>query len=319
MALPDLTTLAAVQAALTRFNLTPGEAAYLPTAIASASGAVRQWLGGQVVTRATYDQVLRPTPDGYVFPRQQPVVAVNRVCAGRTTALTVRNADPATNQWATVAYSVAGDATEEGAATGLVLTRAAAGVVVIDPVPFSALAPPTLAALAAAVVTKGGGWAAAVTPGFASWGAADLNAADVAAQDGMAGAGLDVWGQVLSNVRVRRPGYYLDLNGATPAYTASAAGGYPFFDQAYVAGGDRVVRPSVRVVYDAGFATVPAAVAEATVEAVKLIMERLRVFSLMKSETDGAYSYTLAGPELIEAIPSAVRQQLVYYRVNWVG
>lgn len=314
----DLVTLADATLALAPVGLSADQLLYLPTAITAASRAVMDWCG-QNIKQQNYDQILSPMADGFVLPPQQPVNYVTRVGTARQSVLTVQNTSSSV-QWATVGYAVTGDWATGETVTGLTLTWMSSGVQSSSTVTFGTLSPPTVQSLADAVNAVGSGWTATVAQTFGPWGTSELITADVAAQDGIQGAYLEVWSQNLSGAKVTNVGRVIDLrySGATQY------GGMPFgfnFTGVYGGGfGSNVITwPQVKVVYNAGYAVVPQAVQQATIEAVKILLERLRTEMVTGQEKADGYSYQLTTPDLIESIPLACRQQLTAYRVRFIG
>lgn len=317
--LTDLVTLTATQSALSRMNLNAAEQAYLPSAITNASNLVRNWCGGVNFTRNTYDDVLPVTPSYFVFPRQYPLNGVSRIMTSRTTLLTIAQLNVPTVQWATVGWATTGDYATGLTATGIVLTASSYGVATPQTVLFSSLSPPTLASLATAVNALGTGWQALVTGPATNgaWGVAELVTSDVAAQDGLEGAQLQAFTQVVLGGRIVPDGQYIDLSASNVGVGNISQ--FAWSSGSLIApGGDRIVLPPVRMIYDSGFDVIPTPVQQGTIEAVKLLMERLRTDMSKKAASLGDYSWQGVGPELLDAIPLAVRRGLEFYRRHWI-
>jgi hypothetical protein len=74
-------------------------------------------------------------------------------------------------------------------------------------------------------------------------------------------------------------------------------------------------RAPVRVIYTAGFATIPYSVQQATAEVVKAMMERFGTDTTVSSESIGAHSYSAFAVELLNVIPAPARAALLAYKV----
>lgn len=315
----DLVTIATVQAAIG--NVLPADQSYIAGAITAASQAVIQYLGGQNVKQQTYDQILLATTDGFILPPQQPLNDVLRIAGGRSAAMTLQNTSGAV-QWATVSYAQTGDVATGFTVTGLTLTWALNGTTTPQTILFSSLSPATVQSLATAINGNGtltsAGWNATVQGNFGGWAVSELVTNDVAAQDGINGAYLEIWSQNLTGARIKRPGNVIDIRqcntfqGSNIPFAWSFGGGL-------ATGTTKISRPEVRCIYNAGYATVPPAIQQATIEVCKILFERLATDMTLRSESADGYSWGSVGPEAIEAIPKAVRQALDFHRVRWIG
>lgn len=317
MAASDLITLAYAESGLTEQNYNANQLAWLPSAITNASDLVCKWCGGRDFVQQDYDQIRPVTVSGYVFPLQRPVNWLTAVWTNRAVAINVTNTGQSTIQWATVRYALVGDQASGLTVSGLTLTWSANGTTTTQTIAWSSLTPATISSLATAINGLGNGWSAVVAPSFGGWAVSDLIWADVGAMNAFEGPGLQVWSATVDTPRLVQPGDFIDLSGTNIGMTSMQA---PWnFGGIVAPGGDRFNMPPVRVQYNAGYATVPPAVQQATLEVVKEALARQKTELLLASESDGDYSYANVGPEVIDALPKSVRRQLEYYRIHAVG
>lgn len=311
MAIADLVTSDFCNVVLAAGGLTPtaGQAAHLANAIAAASRAFRRACGDRDFTRTTYDRTFWPAPDGRVALDQIPVNAVLSCRGGRTEAINIWNADSTTNYRALVRYTSTGDWDSGLAVTGLSLDRYTSAGLVATPLLFATYT--TVGALATAINALGGGWRALAAQGMANWATSDLASDDVSAQGCLAGtdrgATLEVYADDLAATVLDRDTGLIRVSG-------SAAFG-PSWGPDWTAWGDTASR-SVRVRYDAGFATVPLSVQEAVAEIVKGMLERLGLDSTLRSERAGAYQYDLIALDALQQISRAGREEIARWRIT---
>lgn len=302
--LVDQPTLAAALAAA-GVGASAAEAAQLPRLAAAASEAIRRFCRRDF-TQATYDETYRVAPpQRSVLLRQFPLVSVQRVCTGLTPAMEVWNEASDTYR-ATAAL-----AATDGVPTGLTLVRWAAGQATTSTV---GLGPSvrTVAQLAAAVVAVGSGWRASAVGDFGPWAAADFRPLQgPRPAKAPARASFSVHADDLP-FEADDPRGVLYLGSADGAYNVAGADdrwgpGWPgdAADAAPYGGAT-----GLRVVYTAGFATIPADLVQAAVETVKAAITRLRSDDALKSESDGAYSYELRDPATLVTLPPTVTHAL---------
>ncbi len=155
--MPDLVTLAQVQAALAQSL--PADQAALPAVISAASRAVqrycRRWFVAQSLLEVRVPQQSqwdKGQPDTIQL-QQHPVLGAPRLRGGRTRALQVTNTDTVTNQQAWLALVTAGDPDISLANVGLTLNRMASGTLVSSTLPF--LGTPAPAGFAVAATGSG--------------------------------------------------------------------------------------------------------------------------------------------------------------------
>lgn len=317
----DLVTMPVVQAALA--TVLPADQSYIAQAITAASQAVCQYLGNQAVKYATYDQILTPTISGFILPLQQPVNQVTRVMSGRQTVMTVQLNN--TNvQVATVYYAITGDWDTGQTVTGLTLTWMENGTTTTQTINWSSLTPATVASLAAAINAIGSGWLATVAGGYGGWAVSELITQDVASQDGLQGAWLEVFSQNLTGSRISTTGRVIDMRWACPTQGGGTTFPWGFlggggYGGTGPSGGDTLRWPQCRVIYTAGWLVVPQAIQQAVIETLKAFFERLKTDTTLKGEHADGYSYEALGSETVMAIPKSARQLLATYRVRFLG
>lgn len=301
----DLIDQTYAEAALAGLGLSAAQLSHLPAAITAASAAIERFCG-RSFARADHDQVYVPAIDGCVILDQYPVNAVSRVSAGRVPALTVRNPDTSTNQRATVAFDYpAGDDLETGlVATGLKLVRVASAVTTTTTLAFATY--PTLTALSVAVSAAGGGWEAEVLGGYGAWPSAELVGGESARGCLGGGASLDVFGEDLDGL-----GYTLQRRVGILRLRAGQAGESRIWPDDGPGEGEW---GDVRVVYDAGYETIPADLQDACAEAVKAILTGLVVDRNLTSERAGQYAYTIDPSGAAVRLPENVLRAIAPYR-----
>lgn len=131
--------------------------------LAAVSEGIEQYCRRRF-TSQPHDECHDGGPGRYLFLEQYPIVSVERVAFCPQAVLTVTNT-LGTNQRAAVKVT----------ATGLTLARVASGVTYTTALTFSGNA--TLSAMATAINALGNGWSAAVVDGFSGdWASADLHA-----------------------------------------------------------------------------------------------------------------------------------------------
>jgi hypothetical protein len=244
----------------------------------------------------TYDELYNGTGDRRLALRQFPIVSVARVAYGPIPVLRVSNTSAA-NQRATVAVT----------STGLSLTRVASGVSSTD-TSITWGSYPTLAQVAAAVNALGNGWSAVVADGsYANRASADLRAPQGALNALNVQAPLLLHAQELS-------GYDIDADRGWLIRGPASAEMLDAFDDPLPPtwfGGLNYWR----VVYTAGFATVPEDVQEACAEWVAALFWRTkRDPALLHEAIPGVLA---RAPE--QEMPAHVRALLLPYRDHKVA
>jgi hypothetical protein len=236
----DLITTARAKYNLGNLSTTSDEDTTLAALVTACSRAIRRFCKREFDSQQ-FDELYHGTDHPRLALRQFPVVSVARVAYDPVAVLRVTNTSTA-NQRATVAV----------AASGLSLVRVASGVTTTDTsVTFAGNV--TLSAVAAAVIALGNGWSATVTD------AAHNNraSADLRALQGALNA-RDVTAELMLHVQ------------ELAAYEVDAARGWltrtpaPFLPDDWRRGlGWRGGLNYWRVIYTAGYATVPEDVQEA--------------------------------------------------------
>lgn len=293
--LPDLVTAPYVSAYLADLNLTGNQQAAIPSLITSASASVRAFCG-RAFSPVQFDELYTvDAPDSSISLRQYPIISVDRVATDPTSILSILNTDPNATR-ATASLATSGDSITGYTVTGLTLSRWSSGSRIDTPVAFTGGM--TAAGLAAAIVAAGGYWTATPTKGLELWPVADIRPPQgpypcfTAGSSGGAPTSssffvhrTDLWtglderlGAVILN---GNPSGSVDSPRWGPAWTGEVND-----VQAY--GG----RLGVRVVYTAGFATIPPDVQMHVAEAVKANLERFRTDATLKSESDGVLSWS---------------------------
>ncbi len=161
--MPNLITRARALYNLNNLGATAAENTTLDALIAAVSAGIERWCRRNFVS-TQYDEVYDGSNATELVLQHFPLISIERVAFDPTTVLQVQNTS-ASNQRATVQVT----------STGLTLTRVASGVSSSSTVTFAANV--TLAALEAAINVLGNGWAANLTNGdFANRASADLRA-----------------------------------------------------------------------------------------------------------------------------------------------
>lgn len=313
---PDLVTLPYAAQLLGLLSLSEAELEAVPTLITAASNAIRKHCARDF-TYQLRTETCAVEHDGTIRLRNPPVSAVARIQCNPAVALTIGNS-AATAAWVGATFS--GNASANNLAiTGLALNWEAGGVGSSQAVPFASLASPTIAALATAVSAVGSGWVGQADSQLGAWPVTELF--DLATAQG---AGPSDYPDVGARFRV----YASDVNNAKPDPDDGASTGIWSVgrlisdldarwgpDSSYWAT-DGPVRATVLISYYGGFSPIPPEIQWATVELVKVGLERLRTDLLLRSESAGAYSYTL-GEALLDFMPRHVLQACSRYRLHW--
>lgn len=309
-ALPDLITLGYATAALTRVPLTPGQIAWLPTAITAASAMVRRYCLDRAFTRQVLTREFMPALNGVVRLDQMPVNKVIRVAGSRTQGIAIY-CDSARNTEGSVYFSSAGDYATGIVYTGITLDRWSAGNEFTNTLPFASNA--TFGLMANAINQVGGGWSAQVTPSLVNWPCQWMIGLEVAQGATKGFASADTYSEVLQGCRLNQETGMLSLgySGINPINSWQWGPDAGTFDDA--------VSPStngrVQVTYDSGFDIIPADVQEGVVETVKYMMERMRTPGNLKGERLREYTWT-AAEKAFRSLPEAVFEQLAHYRIH---
>jgi hypothetical protein len=228
----DLITSARAKYNLNNLATTSAEDTTLAALVTACSKAIKKYCRREFDSQ-TFDELYDHPVSGRLLLRQFPILSISRAAFEPTTVLRVKNTS-ASNQRATVAVT----------STGLSLMRVASGVSSTDTsVTWAANA--TLTAVATAVNALGNGWSAAVADtAYNNRASADLRAVQGALH------AKDVDAELKIHLQESR-GYSID---AERGILAVGTGDWPLLDGA---------TNYWRVIYTAGFATVPEDVQEA--------------------------------------------------------
>lgn len=287
----------------------PDRVAALPLAIRAASEIVRRYCYRRF-TRGTYTEYHIPSLEGEIKLDEFPVNQVKRLSRKLDDAVTI-TADESAFQTAYANFITEdGDfsAPENVKYTGLSLVGASHGVTTTANLLFSAMT--TLDDLIAAVNAVSG-WTA-TTDGYGAWPIGELYC-DATSQGALTdGVKLRVFSQDVGPRRVdRKTGFvYMGFGRFSGGFGPRWGPAWAQFDDD---GGGEDASEVVRVVYDAGFTTVPDAIQNATVELTRLVIDRLLIDYTLKSESIGDYSYQLNDKLLGVSIPEAIRGTLALY------
>ncbi len=292
------------------FVLNLAQTAVLGPMVTAASREIQTELH-RIIPAVDYDEILTPTR-GRADRGEAPQVRLShypvnssdteRIGFARTAALLVANTDPATNQFARVAFVTTGDPTLQLTYTGLKLQRRASGVTTPDEIDWPMTSPfMTLDALATAIIAKGGGWTATVTggstPAFGLFATTELVGAREAKPAFGTGAALDVFAQDVPEYSIDRASGIVSLGtlGGAGGFFGGTFGGFPGTSWGDAddddLGGGASGYGQVRCTYNAGYATIPAEYQEFAAEVVKAMYERLKTDTSLKSETADGYTW----------------------------
>lgn len=299
---------------LSELTLSTAQLAALPDLIDAATTAIQTWCGGRVFARSSFDEQYTPGWDGSLTLKQCPVNQITRIATTLTPAITISNTDGSTNQRATVrfAYAATADYTTGGSPTGLELSRVASAVSASDTVLFADYA--TVTALADAITALGHGWAANLVDDYALWPSTDL--VDDSGSPTAFGYGceLKLYAEDLGS-----RDYQLDRGPGIIRLRRWPRIGRGYFADPWIwAAPGTEDWGTVRVVYDAGFQTVPTDVQAACVETVKKFVTGLPTDTQLQSEKAGQYGFTLSSDinELGTQIPPSAKRLLAPYRYH---
>lgn len=272
----DLITRARAKYNLNNLATTADEDTTLDALITACSKAIRRYCRREFDSQQ-FDELCSGNGQPYLQLRQFPVISVARVAYEPTPVLRITNTS-ATNQRATVAVT----------STGLTLVRVASGVVSTDStITFAGSV--TLSAVATAVNALGNGWSASVVDSsFNNRASADLRVVQGAWNAKDVNAELKIHLLELSDYEID------DKRGWLLRPSQSWLGGANYW----------------RVIYTAGFATVPEDVQEACAEWVAaLFWQSKRDPGLASERVPFVVSRTPFG-----RMPNGVRTLLQPYR-----
>lgn len=284
MASLTTTTFAIEALAAGGVTLTAAQSTHLQSALDGASKLIRRWCGDREFNRATFDEEYQVAVDGTVLLRQIPVNLVSRVSVATEEAIEITNSS-SSNQRASVRFATTGDVETGLVSTGLVLSRTASGVTSESTLLFATYT--TITALAAAINALGNGWSATVVTGLGEWATAELVRGP--ARSALSGARFSVWSEDADGVAI-------DPHAGVLVF--GSAGG------------------TVRVVYDAGFETVPVSVQQACVMTAWDVLQNIGRDQRLGSETVGDYGYVLNTAFADRGLLKSVQGMLAPYRIT---
>lgn len=327
--LVDLITQEYLQAALSDSRLTDSQIQLLPQLTKAASRLIRKHCNRWFTRRPSADASLSAYDGLYTLDwpsqtlvlRQFPVNGILRVRTNPTQVFNVTNTSGANQQaYVSLSYqrSEADISDVPPQTTGMIFTTIASGVATQQTVLF--VNPPsgpnylTFQDLATKINSLGNGWSAKVQDTkYNLWPTTDLRqgvgpsvAIGNYSQQGF-------WVHVDDTpAQIDQEAGILKLETiATDPWTSPRFGTYldTGFGDLDIGGGLN----GIRVVYDAGWDTVPEDIQEACVEVVQDLLNLLNLDQRLQSESDGSYSYSLAKLDGYALTPS-VRGKIGYYR-----
>jgi hypothetical protein len=298
--MPDLITIARATQNPTLASLGATNPAYLASLVGAASETVRLSCRRDF-TLTDYTEY----HSGGIYIReplrlrQFPVAEITRVAAGPRPALLVQNADSITNQRATV----------ETTTTALRLVRIASAVLSTTDLLFTTY--PTIAALAAAVNTLGGGWSATVRNDFSNWPSADLKPLQGAISALGGGRDLEIYSEIVQPFTTWP---YAAGEAQCDDGSQSATGWRLDEETGELFGRFPRGQLNIRIDYRAGFASIPQPVQEACVQLAQDLYQAGLVNSTLKKSTLGASSVELNVTTSAAQMSSKVQLLLAPYR-----
>jgi hypothetical protein len=286
----DLITLARAKYNIYRAT-TSAEDTTLTELIKTCSSAIEKYCRRQFDSQE-FDELYPGNGSDTLTLRHFPIVKVTRVAFDPTTVLTVKNTSTSTHQRATARVT----------ATGLELIRVSSGTVTTD-TSITWAGNATLSAVASAVTALGNGWLGQVKGSYGSWRSADLRDFQGHLHALNVEAPLKIHTQELSDYEIDDKRGWL-LRGNQPAF--------PGDDGGWCGG-----RNSWRVIYTAGWSTVPEDVQEACAEWVATLFWQTKrdPGSIMRRTAD----LTEQQGRIEAQIPAYVRLLLRPYRTNFLS
>jgi hypothetical protein len=310
-------------------TLSTAEQTVAPQLVTAASRLTRKHCN-RYFTQLVYDGLYTIDYPSKVFNlRQWPINVIHRVSSDPTIVLSINQLNTAANQRAYCKLVTTGQTDVDDmplAVTGLACVRLANGTVVTNEgggtLSFSTYT--TVQSLANAVNALGNGWQATVMDGYAGYPTTDPEFTGLCyfrpIQSalpclGPAGsAGLQMHGQDLAVQSDAATGQInLSQSFEDDPFNSLRFGQYLSTDLGDVS--DYGGYQGIRVIYDAGLATVYEDVQQAVVEVVADMLNLCNLDQRLVSETDGAYSYTALAANAMAsyALTPSARGKLSYY------
>jgi hypothetical protein len=286
----DLITSARAQYNLNNYSLSSNESTTLSALITACSKAIQKFCGRDFV-QAQYDELYNGEMQLRLILRQYPVISVARVAYNPIPVLNIMNTGAA-NQRANVAVT----------STGITLNTWASGVQTTDTSTAFATYT-TLSSVASHINGLGNGWSASFpnTTQYANWPSADLRSIQGALNAMNIMAPLRIHTSELQDFQVDLERGWLVRNQILddtliPPLGMNWHGGINFW----------------RVIYTAGFASVPDDVAEACAQWVAaLFWQTKRDPGLLQESIPGAVSRSP-----FSTMPPGVRELLLPYKAR---
>lgn len=226
----DLISLSRAKDGINKASFTSAEEARLTRLITAASKAIKRYCRREFDSQ-NFDELYDGSGGRLLLLDQYPILSVSRVAGRPTTVLTVTNTATA-NQRASVAVT----------STGLTLTRVASGVTSSNTITWTSNT--TLTAVHNAINALGNGWSATLgSESFGNYASADLRAPQGALNALNVQAPLKIHLEELNDFSIAPDGGWLERSGGWEC----GLGNW-------------------RIVYTAGYATVPEDVQEACVQ-----------------------------------------------------
>jgi hypothetical protein len=282
----DLITSARALYNLNNMSLTANESTTLAALITAVSKAIEQYTG-RVFASTQHDELYNGLGQRRLVLRHIPVISVARVAGNPISVLEVSNTS-GSNQRATVSVT----------STGMSLVRVASGTTTTSTLTFAANT--TIGALKTAIDALGNGWSATLPDAdYTSWASADLRAVQGALNAKDVTAALKLHTEELT-------AYEVDIDKGF--LLRSDQGTLLAADGPCWSGGPNYWR----VVYTAGYATVPENVQEACAQWVAaLFWQTKRDPGLRQEQMPSVISRAPYG-----GMPEGVRQLLLLCRTS---
>lgn len=288
MAACELITSARAKYNLNNMTTTTDEDTTIAELIKAASVAIEEYCRRRFCS-TQHDELYSGRGQRRLLLRQYPILSVERVAYAPVTVLKITNTS-SSNQRATVAVT----------STGLSLTHVASGSSNTDTVDFASNT--TLSAVKSAVDALGNGWSASIPDSdYTSWASADLRALQGALNAKDVEAPLKIHTRELSAFDVDDEHGWLLRTGGIEVYSPLDVGPAWFGGSGYW-----------RIIYTAGYSTIPEDVQEACAQWVAaLFWQTKRDPGLSQEHIPGV---VLRSP--IHGMPETVKQLLAPYRAR---
>lgn len=260
---------------LNNLSVTANETTTLSALISAVSAAISRYCGREF-TNTAHDELYNGDNQPRLLLRQFPILSVQRVAYNPSVVLRIQNTN-STNQRATVTVTD----------SGLSLLRVASASSNTDTVTFASNT--TLSALATAVNALGNGWSASVTDNYDNFASADLRAFQGAFKAAGVIAGLRLHIGELTD-------YEIDAGRGWLVRGCGWPGGLHYW----------------RILYTAGYETIPEDVQEACAQWVAaLFWQSKRDSGLTQEQIPGVVSRVP-----VQGMPETVKALLAPYRTH---